>query len=191
MKVEYDKYYQTENLFGNPYPELVDFYSKIKEKGKLLDIGCGQGRDAIALAKLGFEVTGLDNSKVGIEQLNKIAQKENLPLIGIVADIYNFSNFGEFEFILLDSMFHFGKKEKDKEIAFLNRIIDESKLNTLITICIQKTGKKLEVLNSIISNKSSLEVVNRTELIYTYEDKASNHHSETKYEMITIKKVKK
>jgi len=35
MKVEYDKYYQTSNLFGSPYPELIDFYSKIEEKGDL------------------------------------------------------------------------------------------------------------------------------------------------------------
>ena len=100
MKIEYDKHYQTENLFGKPYPELIDFYAKIKVKGKLLDVGCGQGRDAIPLAKLGFTVTGIDNSKVGIEQLNKIAEKEKLPLKGMVEDIYNYSNFSEFEFIL-------------------------------------------------------------------------------------------
>ena len=29
---QYDKYYQTKNLFGKPYPELIDFYSKIEEK---------------------------------------------------------------------------------------------------------------------------------------------------------------
>ena len=32
MKVEYDKYYLIENLFGSPYPELIDFYSKIEGK---------------------------------------------------------------------------------------------------------------------------------------------------------------
>lgn len=114
MKVEYDKYYQTENLFGEPYPELIDFYSKIEDKGKLLDLGCGQGRDAIALSKLGFEVIGIDNSKVGIEQLNEIAKTENLPLQGVVTDIYEYSNYEEFDHVLLDSMFHFGKREREK-----------------------------------------------------------------------------
>ncbi len=71
MKVEYDKYYQTENLFGKAYPELIDFYAKVEEKGELLDLGCGQGRDSIPLAKLGFSVTGIDYSKVGIKQLSK------------------------------------------------------------------------------------------------------------------------
>ena len=189
MKVEYDKYYQTENLFGEPYPELIDFYSAIEKKGKLLDLGCGQGRDSIPLARLGFSVTGIDNSKVGIEQLNKVAKKENLPLKGFVEDIYSYSNFDKFEFLLIDSMFHFGKREREKEVNFLNRLIEESNPNTLITICIQKIGKKVEILNTIISSKNNLVLQNETELIYKYEDKESNHGSESKYEMITVKKV--
>ena len=52
MNVSYDKQYQTENLFGEPY----------SERGRLLDLGCGQGRNAIPLAQLGYEVTGMDIS---------------------------------------------------------------------------------------------------------------------------------
>lgn len=189
MKVEYDKYYQTANLFGKPYPELIDFYTKIKEKGSLLDVGCGQGRDAIPLAKLGFVVTGIDNSKVGIDQLNEIAEKGNLPLTGIVADIYSYSKFDQFDYILLDSMFHFGKKQREKELNLLNRLIVTSKPNTIITICIQKIGKKLAILNAVVASRSDLVRITQTELIYKYEDKASNHCSETKYEMVVIKKI--
>jgi len=78
--VEYDKHYQTEKLFGSPYPELIAFYAAITQKGKLLDLGCGQGRNAIALAKLGYEVTGIDYSIIGIEQLKKVAKEERLPI---------------------------------------------------------------------------------------------------------------
>ena len=81
MSVGYDKYYQTEDLFGEPYRELIEFYSAILKKGKLLDLGCGQGRDAIPLARMGFDVVGMDNSSVGITQLNAVAKKEKLPLI--------------------------------------------------------------------------------------------------------------
>ena len=189
LKVEYDKYYQTENLFGEPYPELIEFYSSIKNKGRLLDLGCGQGRDSIPLAKLGFSVTGIDNSIVGIEQLNEIAKKEGLSLKGIVGDIYSYSSFREFEFILLDSMFHFDKKNREKEIELVKRLIENSKLNTLITICIQNTGKKVEILNSLIMNNNHLNTVNFIDLTYVFVDKKSNHHSKSKYKMITVRKV--
>ena len=188
MKVEYDKYYQAENLFGDPYPELVRFYAAIEPKGTLLDLGCGQGRDAIALARLGYDVMGIDYSKVGIEQLNAIAEKEGLSLKGKVADIYAYTAFDKFDFMLLDSMFHFGKKEREKEIAFLRRLFANARPNTLVTICIQDGGKKVETLHTVIAEGDALVVVDQTELIYTFEDKTSNHRSETAYKMITIKK---
>lgn len=86
----YDSYYQTENLFGKPYPELIQFYTELGKIGRLLDLGCGQGRDAIPLARLGFDVIGIDQSKVGIGQMNAIAQKEQLSLKGIVISINSF-----------------------------------------------------------------------------------------------------
>ena len=188
MKIVYDQYYETENLFGAPYPELIEYYSSIENRGRLLDLGCGQGRDAIPLAKLGFSVTGIDNSQVGITQLNQVAKKEGLQLTGIVADIYSFSDFHQFEFILLDSMFHFGKKDREKEVNFLKLICNKSNPSTLITICIQNTGNKLCVLNEVISSNIKLRIVHQIELIYRFEDKATNHVTETKYKMITVEK---
>ncbi|MCB0820944.1 MAG: methyltransferase domain-containing protein, partial [Bacteroidetes bacterium] len=82
MKSAYDKYYETEELFGEPYPELIEFFRTYSLKGKVLDLGCGQGRDSIAIARLGYEVTGIDNSRTGIEQMLEIAASENLNLKG-------------------------------------------------------------------------------------------------------------
>lgn len=39
-------------------------------KGKLLDIGCGEGFVLSYFLKLGWEVTGIDFSKAGVEQMN-------------------------------------------------------------------------------------------------------------------------
>ncbi len=38
MAVAYDKYYQTEHLFGNAYPELIDIFSEYSVNGKVLDL---------------------------------------------------------------------------------------------------------------------------------------------------------
>jgi len=45
---------------------------------KALDIGCGTGRIALTLAKLGADVTAIDISEAMLNQLNKIAKKEKL-----------------------------------------------------------------------------------------------------------------
>lgn len=188
MSITYDKYYQTENLFGMPYPELMAFFSEYPKKGKLLDLGCGQGRDSIPLARLGFEVTGIDNSKVGIEQMNQIAKSENLNLIGKVADIFEFDSFLEYDFVLLDSMFHFTKKDLKKETEFIKRVLSNIEVGCKLIFCIQDTGKKAEVLNAIIDTEKSLDRLVDKRFEYIFEDSTNNHSSKTNYRMLVIEK---
>ena len=188
MTVIYDKYYQTENLFGEPYPELIEFLAEYPKKGKLLDLGCGQGRDAIALARLGYSVTGIDSSKVGIEQMNQIGQVENLDLVGQVDDIYAFDRFHEFDIILLDSMFHFAKKDKEKEIGLIKRIISKIEKGSLVVICIQDIGNKVQTLNRAIDFEKRQKRLADKDFKYTFEDSKSGHKSETDYRMIIVEK---
>lgn len=188
MKAAYDKYYQTENLFGEPYPELILFLAEYPDKGKLLDLGCGQGRDAIALARLGYAVTGIDNSKVGIEQMNKIAEAENLNLVGQVADLYAFDNFAEFDIVLLDSMFHFNKKDREKEIRLVRKIISEIKNECLVVFCIQDTGEKVQILKQAIGFEKQVKYAADKKFRYIFEDKESGSKTETDYRMIAIAK---
>lgn len=185
MKVAYDKYYMTENLFGNPYPELTEFFAKYPKKGKLLDLGCGQGRNAISLARLGFDITGVDNSKVGIEQMNLLANNEKLILSGIVSDIYTHNDYADYDFVLLDSMFHFEKKDERKETEFIKRIISKIKKDCIVVFCIQDTGKKIKILNAIIDSEKR--IIDKG-FKYIYHDSKSNHKSTTDYRMIVIKK---
>lgn len=188
MTVTYDKYYQTENLFGEPYPELMDFFSEYPKNGKVLDLGCGQGRDSIPLARLGFDVTGVDNSKVGIEQMNQIAKTENLKLNGIITDIFEINNFAEYDFVLLDSMFHFAKNDRKKETEFIKRIISKIGKECSLIFCIQDTGKKVEILNETIDFEKQLDRLVDKKFKYIFEDSQSGHKSETNYLMIVIRK---
>lgn len=188
MSVIYDKYYLTENLFGEPYNELVDFFTKHPKRGKVIDLGCGQGRNAIFLARIGYSVSGIDNSKIGIDQMNKIGQEENLNLTGEVGDIYEFDRFDEYDIVLLDSMFHFAKKDKEKEIGLIKKIISKIKSGSLIVVCIQDTGNKVEILKQIIDFDKPIKRIIDKKFKYSFEDKESGHKSETDYRMIVIEK---
>lgn len=107
----YDKHYQQEHLFGRPYPEFVAFMRDWEHKGSVLDVGCGQGRDALFLAKLGYDVTGIDASQLGISQMLAAAKARHLTLNGIVADFYDFDFSQTYDVVVLNSILHFHKKD--------------------------------------------------------------------------------
>jgi len=52
---------------GNPNPQLVAEVPG-RPPGLVLDVGCGEGADAIWLARQGWQVTGADVSPVGLER---------------------------------------------------------------------------------------------------------------------------
>ena len=56
----------------------VAFRWKQLQKRTVLDLGCGRGRHSIFLAQLGFEVTAVDLSPEGIDQLQTQAKQLNL-----------------------------------------------------------------------------------------------------------------
>ena len=188
MTIAYDKYYQTENLFRNPYPDLMEFFAGYSKKGKVLDLGCGQGRDAIPIARLGFEVTGIDNSKVGVAQMNQIAKTEGLKLHGLIADIFEFDDFSPYDFVLLDSMFHFAKNDRKKETEFIKKIISKIKEGCLVIFCIQDTGSKVEILNKTIDFEKPLTQLVDKKFEYLFEDNETGHQSKSDYRMIVVRK---
>lgn len=187
---DYDQFYQTKELFGEPYPELIDFFKRYEPKGKVVDLGCGQGRDSIALARLGYNITGIDNSIVGIDQMTSIATKEGLNVTGLVGDMYSFNNYQDFDIVLLDSMLHFEKRAKKRETELIDKIAKRINKKGLICICIQNTGKKVKILRETIDSSGlTFEILNDSSFIYKYEDKESGHNSDTKYKMLVLRKI--
>ncbi len=79
--------YSTPCDMVTPYPNrfLADSIRSLTP-GKALDIGAGQGRNSLYLARQGWDVTGIDISDAGIEIARKQAAKSNLKFAGMVAD---------------------------------------------------------------------------------------------------------
>jgi tellurite methyltransferase len=50
------------------------------QKGKVLDIGAGLGRNSVYLAKNGFQVTAVDISTVAINQINQLATQNQVSI---------------------------------------------------------------------------------------------------------------
>ncbi len=55
--------------------------------GKVLDIACGRGRNALPMAELGYAVTALDASSQGLKQLNEEAHRRGLAITTMPQDL--------------------------------------------------------------------------------------------------------
>lgn len=107
---------------GEPTQVFVDFFEGLSDPNlRVLDIGCGQGRDALFIARMGHRVVGVDLSPNGIRDLNAAAAAENLDIEGIVADIVTFDPAGAFDVVLIDRTLHM-LGEADR-LAVLKRLI--------------------------------------------------------------------
>ncbi len=179
---EYNKYYKKENYFGNPYPELIKYFKKLDRKLTILDIGCGQGRDALAIGRLGFDVVGVDISSVGIKQLNEISTKDNLEVKGIVADFNSVSDVDNYDVVLLDSMFHFYKKDIEHEINMLNMFLNQIKPEGRLVIILQKSPLRVKLLKETIEGS-------KHKFTYDYEDTFTYREFNSKFYMISIQKM--
>lgn len=58
--------------------------------GRVLCLGEGEGRNAVFLAKEGFEVVGVDQSHVGMEKAQALARKEEVSIETVVSSIEDF-----------------------------------------------------------------------------------------------------
>ncbi len=79
-----DSYKGTDDYFGvKPTKLLVDWLDKLPQT-PILDIGAGQGRNTLFLAKQGYEVYAIDPSSVGIKTIEQKCKDLKMPLQNFV-----------------------------------------------------------------------------------------------------------
>lgn len=105
---KYERLYREgRDVCGPPFPQLVAFFDELsRKKCRVLDLGCGQGRDALFIARKGHTVLGVDVSATGIAQMLAAAREEGLAVSGVVADIVEFEPEGPYDVVLLDRVLH-------------------------------------------------------------------------------------
>lgn len=67
-------------LFGREPISLLKTHVGDLKKGKALDVAMGEGRNAVFLAKNGFQVDGLDASKVAVEKAHRLAGENQVKI---------------------------------------------------------------------------------------------------------------
>ncbi len=88
---DWDKRYAAvENLWAvRPNRFLVAEVADLSP-GRALDLACGEGQNAIWLATLGWQVTGVDYSDVAIEKARARAERDGLTVDFVCADLLEY-----------------------------------------------------------------------------------------------------
>lgn len=84
------EYATTEYVYGKlPNDFLKSHYQEIPP-GKVLMLAEGEGRNAVFLAKLGYQVTAVDISPVGLKKAEALAHENGVVIETICADLSTF-----------------------------------------------------------------------------------------------------
>lgn len=100
---------------------------RLKPPAKILDLGCGIGRHAIAFAKRGFEVTGLDRTAHYLHLAHEHSEKANIILRLVQEDMRRFCEPENFNAVVsLYTSFGYFKDEKEN-LKVLQNIFESLK----------------------------------------------------------------
>jgi 2-polyprenyl-3-methyl-5-hydroxy-6-metoxy-1,4-benzoquinol methylase len=101
MAEDFDQTYGQDAYFGSQESHLLTRYAEfLPPGGRVLDIGIGQGRNALPLARRGLEVVGIDPSGVAVDSVRAAATKEGLSLTAIQTNFQDFQPEVPFDAVL-------------------------------------------------------------------------------------------
>jgi SAM-dependent methyltransferase len=84
----WDERYRGEDLvWGAPPNRFVEAEFAGRAPGRALDLAAGEGRNALWLAELGWQVTAVDFSPVAAERGRQLAQERGVNVDWVVADL--------------------------------------------------------------------------------------------------------
>lgn len=127
------QYREQRGVCGEPFPEIASFFKSYnKQTARILDLGCGQGRDALMAARQGHSVLGLDSSRTGIRQMLEDAEAEGLDVEGIVADLTEYVIDGSHDVIVFDRILHM--LDEDSRLSVLEQALQHVSPNGFLLI---------------------------------------------------------
>jgi len=117
---QYDeKYNQEEYYWGiKPSPmclKVLELFPPDKYT-RLLDIGCGEGRNAVFFARNGYQVTAFDLSKKGVEKTQKLAEKIGVSLKVFQVNINDYRLSENYDILFSSGTLHYVPSSQREEI---------------------------------------------------------------------------
>lgn len=135
-KHHFDKLYkESKDLLwkGFVHEKQLKYLLQEMEQGKVLDLGAGEGGDAIFLAKKGFQVKAVDISQAAIEKIKETAEKEKADVETETADLEEYEIKENYDAIISFAAIHFLKKKQiDKIIKDMKEHTNKGGINIIM-----------------------------------------------------------
>ena len=118
---KYDERYSGEEYYWGLTPnnlcyEIMRIKPPVKPY-KVLDIGCGEGKDAVFLARNGYNVTAFDISEQGLSKAQNLADKCGVKIDFFKADVRDFRLKTDYDIIFSSGVFYYIPQELRESIV--------------------------------------------------------------------------
>lgn len=107
-----------------PNATIKEFENLFSRHSRVLDVGCGEGQNAIYLAKQGYQVDAFDLSEHGIAKVNDRCEMSGVKLNAFIADLTEYKFEQNYDVIMSFGTLHFVHKNEWK------KFVKEAKIHT-------------------------------------------------------------
>jgi len=116
----YEKEYEKDDYFWGVQPSMMclkvlELMPPVRPL-KLLDIGCGEGKDAVFFARCGYEVSAFDISDAGIDKLKRLGEKARVHINAFKANILDYRLTSSYDILFSSGALHYIKPNLRDEI---------------------------------------------------------------------------
>ncbi|MDR1702054.1 MAG: helix-turn-helix domain-containing protein [Sporomusaceae bacterium] len=116
----YEEIYQQKEYFWGIEPSAMCLQVlqtlPPNRKLKLLDIGCGEGKDAVFFARCGYEVSAFDISEAGLEKTKRLADTARVQVRTFRANVWDYRLSENYDVLYSSGVCHYLKPELRAEI---------------------------------------------------------------------------
>jgi len=116
----YENYYKQDEYYWGVQPsnmclKVLELLPPVRPL-KILDIGCGEGKDAVFLARCGYDVSAFDISEAGIEKTKRLAEKARVHVRAFRANIWDYRLDEKYDVLYSSGTLHYIKPELRDEV---------------------------------------------------------------------------
>ncbi len=117
---DYEERYKADGYYWGVQPSLM-CYEVMKlcppvTPLRLLDVACGEGKNAVFFARNGYNVTAFDAARLGLDKAKLLAEKVGVEINFFQADLRDFRLDSEFDIVFCSGSLHYIPQELRREI---------------------------------------------------------------------------